>query len=151
MFRNSKDQDLEAGSAESRPAAAAAPPQRRPGKAAQQSIIGADLTIKGDLVCDGDLRVDGRVDGDIVCRTLTLGDAPVINSKVKADEVQICGEFSGEIRARTVILKDSARVKADIYQENLVLERGATFEGHVGRLDEGEDADTGANSSLKSA
>ena len=101
----------------------------------QQSIISSDLTIKGDLVCTGDLQIDGRVDGDITCRTLTLGAEPIINSKVKAETVRICGSFSGEIRAKKVILTSSAKVKGDIYQESLELERGASFEGYVGRLD----------------
>lgn len=106
----------------------------RPG-AAQHSIISADLIIRGDLVCTGDLRIEGRVDGDITCRTLTLGAQPVINSKVTAETVRICGEFTGEIRARKVILTDTAKVKGDIYQEVFQLEQGAAFEGFVGRLD----------------
>ena len=104
--------------------------------ATQHSIISADLTIKGDLVCTGDLRIEGRVDGDITCRTLTLGAQPVINSKVTAETVRICGEFTGEVRARKVILTDTAKVKGDIYQEIFQLEQGAAFEGYVGRLEE---------------
>jgi len=103
--------------------------------AAQHSIISSDLVIRGDLVCTGDLRIEGRVDGDITCRTLTLGAQPVINSKVTAETVRICGEFSGEVRARKVILTDTAKVKGDIYQEVLQLEQGASFEGYVGPLD----------------
>jgi len=102
----------------------------------QQSIIGADLTIRGDLICAGDLLIDGRVDGNITCRTLTLGAAPIINSKVEAETVRICGAFSGEIRAQKVILTKTAKVNADIYQEVFELERGATFEGRVQRLNE---------------
>ncbi len=98
------------------------------------SIISSDLTIKGNLVCTGDLRIEGRVDGDITCRTLTLGAQPVINSKVTAETVRICGEFTGEVRARKVVLTDSAKVKGDIYQEVLQLEKGAAFEGYIGRL-----------------
>ena len=101
----------------------------------QQSVIGVDLTIKGDLVCTGDLQIDGRVDGDITCRTLTLGAEPIINSKVKAETVRICGSFSGEIRAKKVILTSTAKVKGDIYQESLEIQKGAAFEGFVGRLD----------------
>ena len=99
-----------------------------------QSVIGADLTIVGNLVCAGDLKVDGRVDGDITCRILTLGAEPVINSKVKADTVRICGAFTGEVRARKVILTSTARVQGDLYHEHLEIERGATYQGYVGRL-----------------
>lgn len=117
----------------------------------QQSIISSDLTIKGDLVCTGDLQIDGRVDGDITCRTLTLGAEPVINSKVKAETVRICGSFSGEIRAKKVILTSTAKVKGDIYQEVLELERGASFEGYVGRLDSEKAGEETKVTALKSA
>ena len=117
----------------------------------QQSVIGLDLTIKGDLVCTGDLKIDGRVDGDITCRTLTLGAQPIINSKVKAETVRICGAFSGEIRARKVVLTKSARVKGDLYNESLEIERGAEFEGFVGRMDEAKAGGKDTVTALKSA
>ena len=93
----------------------------------QQSIISSDLTIKGDLVCT------------------------IINSKVKAETVRICGSFSGEIRAKKVILTSSAKVKGDIYQESLELERGASFEGYVGRLDTEKGSQETKVTALKSA
>ena len=117
----------------------------------QQSIISSDLTIKGDLVCTGDLQIDGRVDGDITCRTLTLGAEPVINSKVKAETVRICGSFTGEIRAKKVVLTSTAKVKGDIYQDVLELERGASFEGFVGRLDADKAGQETKVTALKSA
>ena len=45
----------------------------------QHSIISPDLKIKGDLVSSGDIKVEGSVEGSISCRTLTLGDNPVLN------------------------------------------------------------------------
>ena len=104
-------------------------------KPPQHSIIGSDLTIKGNLVCAGDIQIDGRVDGDITCRTLTLGAEPIIKSKVKAETVRICGSFRGEIRAKKVILTSTAKVKGDIYHEVLEVEPGASYEGYLGRLD----------------
>ena len=101
-----------------------------------QSVIGADLTIIGNLVCTGDLQVDGRVDGDITCRTLTLGAEPIINSKVKAETVRICGTFTGEVKARKIVLTGTAKVKGDLYHESLEIARGAVFEGYVGKLDD---------------
>ncbi len=117
---------------------------------AEQSVIGADLTIIGDLECAGDLRIDGRVDGDIVCRTLTLGPAPILNSKVQAEAVRVCGQFNGQIRAKNVMLSSTAKVKADIYHEVLEIEPGASFSGKVVRLG-GKKARTGNVATLKSA
>ena len=101
----------------------------------QHSIIGPDLVITGDLVSTGDIKIDGRVDGNITCRTLTLGDQPVINSAISAETVRICGTFSGEVKANKVVLTSTAKVKGDISQEILEVEPGALVEGQVSRLE----------------
>jgi cytoskeletal protein CcmA (bactofilin family) len=147
MFKSEKDRTSNPA-----PQAETGPPS--PVKApvsSHQSVIGADLTIVGNLVCTGDLKIDGRVDGDITCRTLTLGAEPVINSKVKADTVRICGSFTGEVRARKIVLTNSAKVKGDLYHESLEIERGASFEGHVGRLNEQKNKGEDRVTALKSA
>jgi cytoskeletal protein CcmA (bactofilin family) len=100
----------------------------------QHSIIGADLTITGELVSTGDIKIDGRVDGSITCRTLTLGDAPLLNSEIAAETVRICGTFNGRVRANKVVLTRNAKVSADIAQEVLEIEPGAILEGNVRRL-----------------
>ena len=103
-------------------------------KQVQHSIIGADVTISGDLVSTGDIKVDGRVDGNITCRTLTLGSQPVVNSSIDADTVRICGTFNGQVRASKVVLTKDARVTGDICQQTLQIEPGAILEGNIRRM-----------------
>ena len=100
----------------------------------QHSIIAPDLKIKGDLVSQGDIKVEGSVEGSISCRTLTLGDNPVLNCNVTADTVRVNGEFSGQVKATKVVLTSTARFNGDIYQETLEVEDGASIQGYVGRL-----------------
>jgi len=114
--------------------APAAPLAERDTKPVQHSIISSDLHINGDIVSTGDIKIDGRVDGNITCRTLTLGSEPILNSKVTADTVRICGTFEGEIRAKSVVLEDTAKVKGNIYQETLEVRAGAQLEGSIQRL-----------------
>ena len=100
----------------------------------QHSIISPDLKIKGDLVSSGDIKVEGSVEGSISCRTLTLGDNPVLNCNVTADTVRVNGEFSGQVKATKVVLTSTARFTGDIFQETLEVEDGASIQGYVGRL-----------------
>lgn len=100
----------------------------------QHSIIAPDLKIKGELVSAGDIKVEGSVEGSISCRTLTLGDNPVLNCDVTADTVRVNGEFSGQVKATKVVLTSTARFNGDIFQETLEVEDGASIEGFVGRL-----------------
>jgi cytoskeletal protein CcmA (bactofilin family) len=111
----------------------AAPPRgARTGKI-QHSIIGNDLKIKGDLVSDGDITVHGTVEGSIKCRSLTLGEAPTI-SKIEADTVRISGAFSGDVKAKMVVLTETAEVTGDIMHESLEVKPGASIDGRLTRM-----------------
>ncbi len=127
MFQSNRETTPEAA-----PVSPAAPVSK--GKV-QHSIIGSNVTITGDLHSAGDIMVHGTVEGSITCRSLTLGDAPTV-SKVHAETVRISGEFSGEIKAKEVILLKSAKVTGDIWHDSLSVEAGASIEGRLARLAE---------------
>ncbi len=109
-----------------------APQPERPSP--QLSVIPADLTVTGDLVSTGEIHVEGVIQGNINCRTLTLAGEPVIKGSVEAKTVHVCGTFEGEIRAKKVVLAEAARMIGEIYYETLEIEPGASFEGKVSRL-----------------
>lgn len=100
----------------------------------QHSILSADTRLTGDLVSNGDVTVEGTIDGSIKCRSLTLCGQPKIKGIVEAETAHVGGTFTGELRANKVILNKSARMHGDIYQEVLEMHAGAEFEGRVTRL-----------------
>ena len=100
----------------------------------QHSILSADTRLTGDLVSSGDITVEGTIDGNIKCRSLTLVGQPAIKGTVEAETAHVCGTFTGELRANKVILNKTARMRGDIYQETLEVHTGAEFEGKVARL-----------------
>ena len=119
-------------------------------KKVQHSVISSDLTIRGDLESTGDITIDGAVEGNIKCRTLILGEEPVIKSSIEADTVRICGVFSGDVRARKVVLTKTAQVSGDIFHECLEVEEGASLEGRLGRLKK-EKANANARKAARAA
>jgi cytoskeletal protein CcmA (bactofilin family) len=102
----------------------------RPGQT-QHSLISADTAVTGDLVSSGDISIEGRVDGTITCRALTLQGNPFVTGSVQAESVHVCGCFDGELRAKKVILVKTAKMTGDIHQETLEIHPGAWFEGNV--------------------
>ena len=131
----------------SKEAAKAAPelvPERErtaetPPRKVQHSFINADTKVTGDLKSVGDISVEGSVEGNISCRTLTLRGEPTITGDVHAEAVHVCGRFTGALRAKKVVLTKAARMTGDINYEILELHEGAEFEGGIRR--------TGASSS----
>lgn len=104
------------------------------------SIISPGLQVTGNLVCDGDIHVEGSIEGDVRARTVTIGQAGTIVGHTTAEQVLVSGKVDGKISAATVILHKSAKVFGDIAHETLTIESGAHFEGHCTRLGVGDDA-----------
>jgi cytoskeletal protein CcmA (bactofilin family) len=104
-------------------------------KSSVPSIISADLRINGDLVCSGDVQVDGWVEGDIQSRNVVIGEGATVNGAVRAESVRICGTVTGQIKADTVVLEKTAKVTGDVLHKSLAMEQGAFLEGMCKRLD----------------
>jgi len=85
------------------------------------------------LTSGGELHVAGKVDGDVEVKTLTVGKDAVIRGTVTAEQVRVCGEIIGCIRAREVTLAATARVVGDVHHDVLSIEAGAQLEGHCRR------------------
>jgi cytoskeletal protein CcmA (bactofilin family) len=103
-------------------------------KSTVPSIISASLHVVGNLVSEGDIQIDGAVDGDIRTTIVTIGNSAEVKGEVVAESVTVHGRVEGTIRARTVILGKTARIDGDIYQETLAIEAGAHFEGNCRKL-----------------
>jgi cytoskeletal protein CcmA (bactofilin family) len=99
------------------------------------SIISADLHVVGDLVSNGDIQVDGEIEGDIQSRTVTIGATAHVRGSVSAETVRVCGSVTGQIRGNTVSLDRTARVSGDILHASLAIEPGAFLEGHCRRIE----------------
>ena len=104
-------------------------------KAGIPSIISPDLRVNGDLVCSGDIQVDGWIEGDIQSRNVVVGEGATIHGAVQAENVRICGIVNGQIRADNVTLEKSARVTGDILHKSLSIDQGAFLEGMCKRID----------------
>jgi cytoskeletal protein CcmA (bactofilin family) len=98
------------------------------------SLISPGLEIKGDMISDGDIQVDGKIEGDVQSKTLTIGESAVIVGEVSATTVIINGTVTGEVRGQTIVLGKTSRVLGDIVHETLSIEAGAQFEGQCRRL-----------------
>jgi len=119
------------GAGRSRPAP---PGVSRPGRRADapMSVIGSDLSILGGglrIVSQGNLTVDGKVQGDVLGANVIIGKHGKVDGLVHGDSVVIEGAAKGTIRALNVHLTQNAVVEADIHHQSLVLDMGASFEG----------------------
>ena len=99
------------------------------------SIIGEDLTIRGNVTSKGEIQIDGEIEGDIRCSSLLLGDKSKVTGGVAAEDVIVRGHIVGSVRGLRITLQAQSHVEGDIFAQSLAIEQGAYFEGKSRRSD----------------
>jgi len=93
------------------------------------SVIGADVTIRGDLSASADLHVDGTVEGDIACASLMQGESSRIEGAIEAETARLSGRVKGTINVRELVILRTAVIEGDVHYDALTIEQGAQVEG----------------------
>jgi cytoskeletal protein CcmA (bactofilin family) len=117
----------------SAPAAGARPVAS--GKGASFSILGGDVTVRGDIEASVDLHIDGRVEGDIVCAGLVQGVESRIKGNVTAQSARISGIVEGAIETDDLVIDASARVIGDVTYRTISIAAGGKIDGKLTHKD----------------
>ena len=97
----------------------------------QISVIGADITITGNIEASVDLHIEGRVMGDVRCATLILGETSRINGGIQAERVRVAGTVEGSIETRDLAVEASGRGSGEVVYGRLRVANGANIEGSL--------------------
>lgn len=100
------------------------------------NIIGAGTVITGDINSNGDIRIDGTVQGKVISKAkVVIGKSSTIDGDIEAQNADISGKVNGKLSvAQTLLLKSSAFINGDIVVNKLVVESGAEFNGKCNML-----------------
>ena len=93
--------------------------------------LGQGTLLNGDLSTEGDIRIDGKIIGNVTSKAKTVvGATGVIQGNVYCQNAYIDGTVNGNIEvAELLILSKTANVTGDIKIKKLVVEEGARFNG----------------------
>ena len=94
-----------------------------------QNIIAQGTKIKGDFNSEGDFRIDGTVEGNIITSgKVVVGKSGFIKGTLQGTEAHFEGKFSGKLTLSGVLtLKSTAHIEGEVIVGKLSVEPGATF------------------------
>ena len=81
-----------------------------------ETIVGTSVKLKGNLQSNGDITVDGSVNGEIKTKgTVNIGPNANVIANVKAKKVTVAGTVQGNIEAvERLTITETGRVYGDI-------------------------------------
>lgn len=96
-----------------------------------RSVIGADVSVAGNLTASGDLYLDGAVVGDISCATFTMGATGRVKGNVTAQRATLAGTVEGTVVATDLVVEKTAQILGDVAYESISIETGARVDGRL--------------------
>lgn len=101
------------------------------------TIIADGTVVHGAMAVDGNLRLDGTVEGGISCTgKMVIGPKGHVKGNVRSAGLVLHGFLEGDVHtSEDLVLKSSCVMKGDIYTVGLEIEPQAKFNGACNTLD----------------
>lgn len=98
-----------------------------------ETIIGPSIKVKGNFHGDGNIVVEGLVEGSIKTQKFFLqGNQSKIDASVEAKDAKIGGEINGNLNVKNYLeITSSAKINGDVKAQIISIEKGAKVNGRI--------------------
>ena len=107
------------------------------------SRIENSTSIKGDIISEGDFRIDGTLEGSIKTNgKIVIGKEGIVKGGISCNKADVEGKIKGDLFvSETLNLRSTSNVEGEVIIGKLVVESGATFNASCSMNKEGKKAD----------
>lgn len=99
------------------------------------TLISQHCTVEGNLLTQNSVKVDGRIQGNLQAMgQAIIGEHGLVMGDVHSTDLLVFGRLEGNVCAKAVQLKPTARILGNIETETLQVEPGAFYQGSVTML-----------------
>lgn len=108
-----------------------------------ETIIGPSIKIKGNFHGQGNMIIEGIVEGSVkTINRLLIRNKAKITASIEAKEIQVGGEVRGNIKVKGYLeITSTAKIFGDIETSEISIERGAVINGKINMVKEVKDHD----------
>jgi len=95
------------------------------------NALTAGSKIIGSIIADSDIRIDGRVEGDLNCSgRVVIGEKGSVKGEIACQNAEIMGILEGKISVQqTLALRASGKIEGEVKTQTLIVEPNALFNG----------------------
>ena len=94
------------------------------------SIISENTKLKGDIISNGIIHIDGKVEGDVTCDELVIGLKGILIGSVNANNLHLYGVLQGKAVVDKLFVAKTAKLMGDATHNSIAIEPGAYIDGH---------------------
>lgn len=96
-----------------------------------ESLIGEQCYIIGSLTGNGLIKIDGSIDGDLICEDdVMLGESGHIKGNIICNNAYINGIINGNVSCKsTLTIESCGKVRGDISVKKLMILEGGILDG----------------------
>ncbi len=106
--------------------------KKKTGHTNSASIITPGTAIKGEIRCDGNILINGELEGNILSRSeVVVGKSGRVWGDIQAQKLLVSGEFHGNFLGEVIDIMPYGKVYGDVTVNNIVIEPNAVFEGET--------------------
>ena len=95
------------------------------------TVIGAAVKVEGNFVGEGNVIVEGQLQGTLKTKhNVMIGAGAIVKANVEAHDVHLAGELHGNAKVSgKLVLASTAKLNGNIEASSLTVEEGATLNG----------------------
>jgi cytoskeletal protein CcmA (bactofilin family) len=98
--------------------------------------INEGTVITGDITAQTDIRLDGKILGNIHCASkVVIGPQAQISGHIKCNDLTIEGKIKGNLEVNGILFfRSTAMFEGDVKYKKLIVEEGAAISGSLVNL-----------------
>lgn len=99
-------------------------------------MIGEGVTITGSIKANNEVNIQGTIDGDIECNSVTINKSGNVKGKIKTETMTVEGKAEGEMKINDVLnIKSQGNVNGKIFYGKIQIDEGGKLSGEINHHD----------------
>jgi cytoskeletal protein CcmA (bactofilin family) len=99
----------------------------------EPSFISRNTTLEGNLICDGEIHIDGAMRGTVRAQTCLVEPHGEVIGEIVADNIFVRGKVIGPLNGKHIHIFAGAHVEGNVTNETISIENGSFVFGNIRR------------------